>query len=128
MLLGALCVILGYQTLWLWASARVYGSTSGLLPPNAFPTGAYKYLNLERGLIAGAALFLIGLGLNLWLVFEWFDKDLGALEIRSTLRYVLWGFTTLVLGVQTIYGSFFLSMLCLKKDRDAEAGPAPAVA
>ena len=108
--------------MWLWASARIYGSTSGLFPPDAFPTRAFKYLNLERGLIAGAIMFLIGLGLNLWLVFEWIDKDLGALEIRETLRYVLWGFTALVLGVQTIYGSFFLSMLCLRKER--EAGPA----
>jgi hypothetical protein len=27
------------------------------------------------------------------------------------MRYALWGLTTMVLGVQTIYGSFFLSML-----------------
>jgi hypothetical protein len=33
------------------------------------------------------------------------------LEVQTTLRYALWGFTTMVLGMQTIYGSFFLSML-----------------
>ena len=27
------------------------------------------------------------------------------------MRLALWGFTTMVLGVQTIFGSFFLSML-----------------
>ena len=43
-----------------------------------------------------------------------------------TLRYALWGFTAMVLGVQTIYGSFFLSMLGLRKDQEAKAGPAPA--
>ena len=110
-LLGALCVLLGYQTLWLWAYAKIYGWTSGMLPPKTFSPRVFEYLNLERGLLLGAALLLTGLGLNLSLVLEWYGRSLGALEVQSTLRFALWGFTTMVLGVQTIYGSFFLSML-----------------
>lgn len=120
MLLGALCVLLGNQTVWLWAYARIYGWRSGLLPPGTFSPRAFRLLNLERGLLAGGGLCLAGLGLNLWLVFEWIGQDLGALDVRITLRYVLWGFTALVLGVQTIYGSFFLSMLGMRADE----GPA----
>jgi hypothetical protein len=111
MLLGALCTLLGYQTLWLWAFAKIFGWTSGLLPANTFSTKAFELLNLERGLLIGAALFLTGLGLNVSLVLEWWGRHLGALDVESTLRYALWGFTTMVLGVQTIYGSFFLSIL-----------------
>src|SRR5947209_5960631 len=36
MLLGALGVLLGYQTLWLWAYAKIHGWTSKLLPPDTF--------------------------------------------------------------------------------------------
>jgi glycosyltransferase involved in cell wall biosynthesis len=111
LLLGALCVIVGYQTLWLWAHARIFGWTSGLLPPHTFSKRVFDHLNLERGLLAGAALLATGLGLNLWLVHEWYGRNLGPLEVQTTLRYALWGFTTMVLGMQTIYGSFFLSML-----------------
>ena len=110
-LLGALCVLLGYQTLWLWAYAKIYGWTSGLLPPQTFSTGIFDFLNLERGLLAGAALVLVGLALNIGLVIHWYGQSLGGLEVQTTLRHALWGFTTMVLGVQTIYGSFFLSML-----------------
>ena len=110
-LLGALCVLLGYQTLWLWAYAKIYGWTSGLLPPQTFSTGIFDFLNLERGLLAGAAMVLIGLALNINLVIHWYGQGLGGLELQTTLRHALWGFTTMVLGVQTIYGSFFLSML-----------------
>jgi hypothetical protein len=110
-LLGALCVLLGYQTLWLWAYAKIYGWTSGLLPPRTFSTRVFRYANLERGLLVGAALLLTGLGLNLSLVLEWYGRSLGAMEVQTTLRYALWGFTAMVVGVQTIYGSFFLSML-----------------
>jgi hypothetical protein len=110
MLLGSLCVMLGYQTLWLWAYARTYGWTSGLLPDTS-AAGFWARFNLERGLLFGAALFLTGLGLNASLLMEWYGRNLGGLEVQITLRYALWGFTTMVLGLQTVYGSFFLSML-----------------
>jgi hypothetical protein len=115
MLLGALCVLLGYQTLWLWAYARIYGWVSGLLPATTFSRRVFDHLNLERGLLAGAALLLAGLALNGWLVSEWYGRGLGPLEVTTTLRYALWGFTAMVLGVQTVYGSFFLSMLGMNR-------------
>ena len=111
MLLGSLAVILGYQTIWLWAYAKVHGWTSGLLPADTFSKHVFKRLNLERGLIAGAAMLLSGLVLNGWLVHTWMGQDFGPLDVSLTLRYALWGFTAMVLGVQTIFGSFFLSML-----------------
>jgi hypothetical protein len=113
LLLGALCVFLGYQTLWLWAFAKIFGWTSGLLPANTFSVRVFDHLNLERGLLAGGALLLTGLGLNGWLVLQWQQQNLGALDGQTTLRYALWGLTLMVLGVQTIYGSFFVSMLSL---------------
>jgi glycosyltransferase involved in cell wall biosynthesis len=112
MLLGSLCVLLGYQTFWLWAYARVYGWTSGLLPPDPFLLKVLHHFRLERGLLVGTGLLATGLGLNLWLCYLWYSVNLGDLDALVTLRYALWGFTTMVLGVQTFYGSFFLSMLC----------------
>lgn len=117
MLLGASFVFLGYQTLWMWAFAKIFGWTSGLLPAQTFSQRLFDYLNLERGLLAGAILAVAGLSLNGWLVWTWYDHNLGPLELHSTLRCALWGFTTLVLGVQTIYGSFFLSMLSMARSR-----------
>jgi hypothetical protein len=111
MLLGSLCVLLGYQTLWLWAFAKIHGWKSGLLPANTFSVRLFDHLNLERGAVAGLAMLAIGIGLNLWLVHDWYVQNLGPLDAQVTLRYALWGFTAMVLGVQTIYGSFFLSML-----------------
>ena len=61
--------------------------------------------------VALAGLLLTGLVLNVGLVFHWFGQELGPLNVQATMRTALWGFTTMVLGVQTIHGSFFLSML-----------------
>jgi hypothetical protein len=111
MLLGALCVLLGYQTLWLWGYAKTYGWTTGLLPPTPFSRWLFSRLSLERGLAAGLLLLAVGLWFNVSLAVEWYGRNLGALEVQVTLRYALWGLTTIVLGLQTVYGSFFLSML-----------------
>jgi hypothetical protein len=113
LLLGALCLFLGYQTLWFWAFAKIFGWVSGILPADSFSLRIFRYVNLERGLLVGAPLVLTGLVLNLGLVQEWFRVELGPLDVSMTMRYTLWGFTALVLGVQTIYSSFFLSMLSM---------------
>ena len=68
-------------------------------------------LTLERGLVLGGLLFLTGLGLNLWLVREWLANDMGPLDVTRTLRLALWGFTTMVVGAQVVFGSFFLGLL-----------------
>jgi hypothetical protein len=100
MLLGALCAILGYQTIWLWIYTKVFGGISGLLPTEKFVRRLFESLSLEKGLLAGGLVLAAGLGFNL-----------GPLDVQTTLRHALWGFTAMVLGVQTMYGSFFLSLL-----------------
>ncbi len=111
MLLGALWVLLGYQTLWLGACAKVYGWANGLLPATPFGRWLSRHFTLERGLVAGLALLGTGLWSMTTLVLEWYGRHLGALETGTTLRWALWGLTLMVLGVQTVYGSFFLGML-----------------
>ncbi|MCI0640819.1 MAG: glycosyltransferase family 2 protein [Gemmataceae bacterium] len=118
MLLGALAVFVGYQTLWLWAYARIYGWTSGILPEQTFSAKVFKHLNLERGVLAGAALLLGGLALIVWLFRFWWGLDMGPLDVQSTFRPALWGFLLMILGVQTIYGSFFLSMLGMNREKN----------
>jgi hypothetical protein len=111
MLFGSLAVFLGYQVLWLWAFAKIHGWTSGLLPAETFSRRIFDHLNLERGILVGAVLLLAGVGLIVALFGQWLGNDFGPLDVTFTMRWALWGFTGIVLGVQTIFGSFFLSML-----------------
>jgi len=117
MLFGAMCVLVGYQTLSLWAYAKIHGWTSGLLPADTFSSRVFDHMTLERGLLAGCLFLLAGLGLNIWLIHEWLGQSMGHLEVQTTLRYALWGLTAMVLGVQTIYSSFFLSMLGMAREK-----------
>jgi glycosyltransferase involved in cell wall biosynthesis len=117
MLLGSLLVLLGYQMLWVWAYARIHGANSGILPENPLCQRLLGYLNIERCLQLGGALFFSGMGLSLWLLYRWHAVSQGGLDGQATLRGSLWALTAMVLGVQTIHGSFFLNMLGMTRQR-----------
>jgi hypothetical protein len=120
MLLGSLCVILGHQTLWLWTFAQTHAWRTGLLPPDRFAPRFHRWFTLERGLIVGGLLLLLGLGFNVWLVREWVLQDLGPLNVQHTLRLALWGLTTMVVGAQVVFGSFFLAVLGVAAERQKQ--------
>ena len=121
-MLGSLCVILGTQTLWLWAYAYTFGKTTGILPTTPWSERIVANLGLERGLIVGAALLFLGLGLNGYLAVVWYGEHLGPLHVESTLRWAIWGCTTMVLGAQIMFGSFFLTMLRMLDKSEGQRG------
>ena len=96
---------------------RTYGWCNGILPAGPITDRLWTRFSLERCLLIGAALVVTGVALNSWLVYHWYGKNLGPLDVQTTLRFALWGFTAMVLGVQTIYGSFFFSMLSMARSQ-----------
>ena len=54
------------------------------------------------------------MGVAFW---EWKTVDLGGLDPRVTMRQVIPGTVLVVLGIQTIFSSFFLSLLGLRRRR-----------
>ena len=111
MLFGTLGILLGYQILWMWLFAKIHGWTSGILPAKTFKVKLFNYLNLERGLLFGLGMLATGIAINVWLFQTWYANAMGPLDVQVTFRYALWGFLLMVLGMQTVFGSFFLSML-----------------
>jgi hypothetical protein len=125
LLLGSLCAILGSQVLWLWLHAQIYSWTSGMLPPDRLSQSVLQRFRLERWLMTGAALLAAGVGLNGWLLGAWFREGLGPLDVQTTLRFALWGFTAMILGAQTIFGSFFLGMMEMADQARVRASARP---
>jgi hypothetical protein len=54
-----------------------------------------------------------GLGFSVIEVARWRAKGFGPLDLEETMRVVILAAVALTLGVQTIFASFFLSVLGL---------------
>ena len=106
-------VLLGYQAILFAVFSRLYASQHRLLPPSRELEAAFRYITLESGLLAGGALLIAGLGLSLAEVLKWRAAGFGPLDVEQTMRVVTLAGVSLTLGVQTIFASFFLSVLGL---------------
>jgi glycosyltransferase involved in cell wall biosynthesis len=108
-------VLIGFQAILFAAFSRAFVANEGLMPPSPGMQKAFKVLNLERGLIIGLLLLIVGVGLAIYGFIIWGSSDFGALDARDAIRLAVPAATLSVLGFETIMGSFFLSVLGLSR-------------
>jgi glycosyltransferase involved in cell wall biosynthesis len=115
MVLGALMALLGFQILCFGASASVLAlSESHERREGSFET-VLKYFTLERGIIAGALITVLGFAFLVRLTSLWVHVHFGPLELDQTLRPAIAGMLLVALGVQTVFASFLLSLMALRR-------------
>ena len=75
----------------------------------------YKYVNLESGLVVGILVTLIGFAGSAYSLYLWDQVDFGHLDYSSILRVVIPSVVSIIIGLQIILSSFFLSVLGVTK-------------
>ena len=108
-------VLIGTHITAFAVSAKVFGTQAGLVPANPSIERLFGVLNLEIGLAVGGVLLLAGAGILVYAVFLWHLAGFGPLSATRMLRLTLPSATLFMLGVEVIFGSFFLSMLGLNR-------------
>lgn len=104
-------VVIGFNMVLFAIQSRIYGYRSGLLPNLPSFNRLFKYFNLERGLILGTLMIILGLALAVWALAIWAQVQFGEIEPRSTMRIVIPSFSIIIMGTQVVFSSFFLSIL-----------------
>lgn len=112
MVFASVVSILSYQILNLGIYAHTYAIRQRFLKYDKFTLFFQRHFSLEKGIILGIILFLAGLLINSLIFIEWFSKNFGALY---RLRESILAMTLLVIGLQTIFSSFFIGLLFLKR-------------
>ena len=115
LLYGAIAILLGYQAIAFAVFTKLFAISEGLHPPDPLLDRLFRYITLEVGLLVGACLAVAGLVGSFYAVGVWGAHEFGRLDISRTLRVVIPSALALTLGVQTIFASFFLSVLGLKR-------------
>lgn len=113
LLYAACAVILGFQAISFAAFARTFAAAEGLLPGYGWHRRVTRIVTLEVGAVAGLLLFALGLGGSIYEVLRWGEKGFGNLEVTRTLRGVIPSVLAMVVGLQLVMSSFFLSVLGL---------------
>jgi glycosyltransferase involved in cell wall biosynthesis len=122
LLVAGLACLLGYQLIVFALFTRVFAISEGLAPMPPVLDTLFRWVSLELGLALGVVAALVGLGILLAAVWSWSAVGFGVLEARETMRQVIPGSILLVLGIQTVFSSFFLSTLGLRRRSPEEAG------
>ena len=115
MLFGTLAILMGYQLILFAVFSKTFAIEQGLMPPDRRLARHANIFTLERGLIFGSLLFIVGAGLLVYAVYQWQQVRFGALDYGTTMRIVIPGITMAAIGFQTIAASFFLGVLRLAR-------------
>ena len=108
-------VLLGFQAVAFAVFTKFFAISEGLLPPDPTLDKLFRYITLEIGLAIGALLTVAGLGSSIYAVGAWGSKHFGGLDYPHTMRLVIPAALLLTLGAQTIFASFFMSVLGLRR-------------
>ena len=112
MFFGMIFVLLGTQIISIGFFAKVFSFAARFSRQERSLERWLKRVKLEHGLVTGAILALTGFLGDVWVLWKWVESGFGPLsQIRAVIFWSLWFF----LGIQTIFSSFFISMLGISR-------------
>jgi glycosyltransferase involved in cell wall biosynthesis len=111
---ACMTVIIGFQLVAFAFFTKVFAIAEGLLPDDPKFSRAFKFFTLEKGIGFGLLVLLAGVILLGWALWIWKLAHYGDLQPVENLRRLIPAVTLIVLGVQSIFSSFFMSALGLK--------------
>jgi glycosyltransferase involved in cell wall biosynthesis len=115
LLYSAAAIILGFQAVTFAMFTNIFAITESLRPEDPQLNRLFPFINLEVGLIVGAVLTAAGFAGSAMAVSHWSAASFGQLQPGLVLRLVIPATTALLLGLQIIFASFFLSVLGLAR-------------
>ncbi len=112
LLFGALALILGTSLVTFDVIAKTFSMGAGFARPGQWLAKLPRWFSLEKGLLVGGLLFLIGLGTEVEIVAQWWSTGRGPL---MAVRGVALGMTAMVIGAQAIFASFLVSLMLIQR-------------
>ena len=113
LLVAGFLALLGYQLVLFAVFTKMFAIREGFHPPHPALQTLLRYITLEVGLLAGALMALGGLVALVLAVTSWQSVGFGNLNPSTTMREVIPAVVLLSLGTQTIFASFFISILSI---------------
>jgi glycosyltransferase involved in cell wall biosynthesis len=111
-------LVCGFEAIFFSVFARAVAADMRVLPRDSLIERLRRTWTLERGLLVGGGVFVVGLTAALAAVGQWGSRSFGNLDPTVTLRIVLPAAAALMVGLQLMFGSCLISVLNLRNGRD----------
>lgn len=115
LMMACMAIIVGFQLVAFAFFTKVFAIAEGLLPEDPKLKWVFKTFTLEKGITAGLLALLAGLAVFARALWLWQQAHFGLLpSTEENLRRLIPAATLIMLGIQTIFSSFFMSVLGLR--------------
>ncbi|MEL6105619.1 MAG: glycosyltransferase family 2 protein [Planctomycetota bacterium] len=122
LLVASLLMLMGWQCVLLAALARIFTGREGMMPPHE----KLEIVTVERGLVFGTVVAIIGLVFIGSIGLRWWQNDFGELNYPQTMRWVVPGVTMVAIGFQTAMASLMGGVLKMQRSRKLSTSEASA--
>jgi len=113
LLVAGFLSLIGYQLVLFAVFTKIFAVRMGFHPPHPVLESMFKYITLEVGLLAGTLMVLAGIVGLVLAVASWQSVGFGNLDPSLTMREVIPAVLLLAIGTQTVFASFFISILSI---------------
>ena len=113
MMYGAAFTIIGATVIQYSVFTKIYAASTNYIPTTKSIETISK-ITTEKGVLCGFIMFLTGLAVTIAAFVIWGRTSFGDLNPSQIMRITIPAMVLMVLGVQCIFGGFFVSILRLK--------------
>ena len=110
-LLGSFFTILGYQIISLGIYSKVYMKSTRFIKSDKVVDALASKIKLESGILIGSLVLILAFMISIWIMSNWALS--GFPEMKGNELIV--ALTFAIIGIQTIFSSFFLSMMLIER-------------
>ncbi|MDI6729962.1 MAG: glycosyltransferase family 2 protein [Candidatus Altarchaeum sp.] len=107
---GAFLSILGLQIIIFGLQSKIYSKSIGLGNESRTLKFIDKHFTLEKGTVIGLVISFFGIAILIYIFNTWLNVG-----FVQQIKLMLVGMTLIVLGIQIIFSSWFLSMIGIEK-------------
>jgi glycosyltransferase involved in cell wall biosynthesis len=112
---ACVAVLIGVQAVSFGVIARKFATDHGLIPPSRRFSGILDALTLERMLVGGAIIALLGTAGLLFCTLRWAATGFGGLEYSTLLRVLVMSLTAIAIGIQLALTGFLSAIIEIPK-------------
>ncbi len=114
LIVGAMSLLAGVQSITFGLIARAYAMHNDIIPRSSRYEKWLSGLTLERMLVLGGVLIVLGIIAVLWAAKRWTSVNFGALDYRDVMRLMIVAVTFIVGGIQLGFAAFMLGVMQIK--------------